>query len=70
MKLPPIPPNIEDPAISAYLRSLSLSVEQHFRNTVTTETAVGSVLLVSPGGKVYTVQVDDAGNVTTEYVAG
>jgi hypothetical protein len=46
------------------------AVQQSVRFTVNTNTAIDSMMLRSPGGKVYRVSVDDAGALTTTYIAG
>jgi hypothetical protein len=63
----PVPPDRYD---RAYMDRLVQGLRQQLQFAVTTETAVSSVMLLSPGGKVYRVGVDDSGNLTTTYVSG
>lgn len=68
-----MPPNIPrnlDPDATRYLRDFSLWVKDELNRMVPKEEAVGSVLLASPAGKVYSVAVDDTGLVTSTLVSG
>jgi hypothetical protein len=62
--LPPAPPNY-DPGY--FTRALS-EISRFLGEAVTRFEAAPSLLLQSPGGKVYKLTVDDAGVVTTEEV--
>lgn len=61
---PPSLPHNEE-GIFSYLRELSKYLVREFRKRPEKDTAVDSVILVSPNGSVYTVRVDDAGALTT-----
>lgn len=63
----PTPPERYD---RAFMSRLVEAIRQGFLFTVGTETATSSVMLLSPGGKVYRVTVDDTGTLTTTYVSG
>ena len=67
--IPPLP-TAEAFAIQRYLRDFSQWVQDELRGKVPKDTAVGSVLLVSPAGKVYSVGVADDGTLETTYVSG
>lgn len=69
MNVPPVPAGLKDPAVTDYLQRLAVVLQRSDRNAVRTDTAVGSVLLVSPNGSVYTVGVADDGTVTTTLVS-
>lgn len=64
MKLP-MPPGSMPPATRGYLGSLVTAITQALSKKVDANTGAGSVLLVSPDGSVYSVQVTDAGALTT-----
>lgn len=68
MKIPPVPNNIQDAAVSEYFRVVVRALDDLQRRSLVTERATASVLLASPNGTVYSVQVDDAGTVTTTKV--
>lgn len=65
-KLPMPDTNINDLGVKTYLTQLVRAILSGTSRMVTTESPVGSVLLVSPNGSVYTVKVTDAGVLTTE----
>jgi len=52
--------------IKTYLTQLVRALNGSMSRMVTTESPVGSILLVSPNGSVYTVKVTDAGALVTE----
>ncbi len=58
----------DDLAVRKYLRDLSVALEIEFRQRIPNATAGPSILLASPGGKVYSVSVDDAGLLETNLV--
>ena len=66
MKLPTPPTEIKDLTAKTYLQNLVRAILGGTKNMVTTESPVGSILLVSPNGSVYSVKVTDAGALTTE----
>jgi hypothetical protein len=68
MIFPPPPANLADPLASRYLSNLVRAITQADRSYVRREVAEGQVLLASPNGSVYTVQVDDAGVISTTLV--
>ncbi len=67
MKLPLIPPAVEEP-VASFLRDLLIAIRDSDDRTVKKDIATGSIYLLSPGKKVYSVSVDDAGTVTTTLV--
>jgi hypothetical protein len=67
MRLPPIPV-IQDPNVTEYIRQLSMALNKEFAARPTKDQAVHSVLLLSPGGKVYSVTVADDGTLSTALV--
>lgn len=67
MKLPMIP-QLKDFDLAAYLRLLSMAIIKEFDARPTKDQAVHSVLLVSPGGKAYSVTVADDGTLSTTQV--
>jgi hypothetical protein len=68
MKLPVPGTNVNDLGVKTYLTQLVRALNSGLSKMVTTESPVGSVLLVSPNGSVYTVKVTDAGVLETELV--
>ena len=62
----PTPPELYDP--SYFARTLN-SINQIAAGAVSKTTAASSILLQSPDGSVYKVEVDNAGNLTTTAVA-
>lgn len=68
MKLPYPPGSIADGGIRGYLMQLVTSLSQTLTTTIDTRTPVGSLLLASPDGSVYSVQVTDAGVLTATKV--
>lgn len=69
IKLPPLPV-LKDPAVTAYLRDLSLALQSEFDKRVPSNQGVNEALLVSPSKKIYSVRVDDAGVLSTTLVLG
>lgn len=61
---PPPGPN------QSFLSRLAEEIRRMARHTVSTEEAVPSFMLVSAGGKIYRVTVDETGTLTTTYVSG
>lgn len=68
MKLPTPDTNINDLGVKTYLQQLVRAILGGTKNMVTTESPVGSILLVSPDGSVYSVKVTNAGALTTELI--
>jgi hypothetical protein len=66
-RLPAPTPARYDPE---YQRRLLEALRQQFDLVLSTETANTSLLLRSPGGKVYEITVSDAGALTATYVQG
>jgi hypothetical protein len=64
MKLP-YPPSSIEIGVRSYLTNLVAALIRSDATKVDRNTAVGSILLASPNGSVYTVQVTDAGAITT-----
>lgn len=60
---PPPPPG--NSPLTQYLVSLAEATRRALLPLVSKDEAVGRILLQSPSGKVYSVTVDDAGNLTT-----
>ena len=67
MKLPNIPIDIA-PALHRFLRDLSTSLDKELKVRVPNTQPSAALLLASPSGKVYSVQVDDAGALSTTLV--
>lgn len=67
MRLPLIPIGIPD-NLRRYFMALTQALNESEKISVTTERGVGSVLLVSPSGSVYSVQVADDGTLSTTLV--
>jgi hypothetical protein len=63
-------PNPPDRIDRAYVDRLLESIRRAFSFTVSTQSATNEILLLSPGGKVYSVTVSDVGTVTATYVSG
>jgi hypothetical protein len=63
MKLPD--PNVTDAGTQNYLRLLVKTLTAELARKMESRTAVDSVLLVSPNRSVYSVQVSDAGVLST-----
>lgn len=55
--------------LTDYLRQLAVYLTKEFQRRPAPGTAVGSVLLASPNGSVYTVQVTDLGALTVTQVS-
>lgn len=68
MSMPPIP-HLDNPVLEVYLRAFNLEVDRRLRDKMSSIVGVGSILLVSPGRKVYSVQVADDGTLSTTLVA-
>ena len=66
LNLPSPGTNINDLGVKTYLHNLVRAILGGTKNMVTTESPVGSILLVSPDGSVYSVKVTNAGALTTE----
>ena len=64
----PNPPGSLPVEIRSYLQTLVKAIMGADTFTVRTNVAVGSVLLASPNGSVYTVTVSDTGTLTTTLV--
>lgn len=64
----PAPDTTVPPAVKAYLDQLLKALHGTLTSVVSTNTPVGSILLVSPNGSVYSVKVTDAGALVTEIV--
>jgi hypothetical protein len=60
MKFPNIPIDIT-PSLSRFLRDLSTSLDRELKVRVPNTQPSAALLLASPSGKVYSVQVDDVG---------
>lgn len=58
----PVPPAQYE---RGYMDRLVQQLRQNFQFVVTTETAVSRVILLSPGGKAYSLTVEDDGTLTT-----
>lgn len=67
MKTPAIPINLS-PELRRWLRDFSTSLDHELRPYVRNDVAVGSILLVSPNGSVYSVAVADDGTLNTTAV--
>jgi hypothetical protein len=67
MKLP-TPPPLSDNPTQGYLTNLVKTLTTILSTKLDSNTAVGSVLLASPDGSVYTVQVTNAGVITATKV--
>ena len=67
--IPTLPTPI-DKYEKAYMDRLLEAIRRAFQFTVDQNTAITSLLLRSSGGKVYRIEVDDSGNLTTTYVQG
>lgn len=63
----PTPPERYDRSWAARLLD---ELTKNFDRRLSRETANGSILLQSPGGKVYEVTVSDDGTLTARYVQG
>lgn len=68
MIFPQPPGNLIDPLSRTYLSNLVKAITQADRDYIQRGRAEGQVLLASPNGSVYTVQVDDAGVLFTTLV--
>jgi len=66
---PPTVPNLEDDRCEKFLKNLTSYIQRELKKRPEQEQALGSVLLVAPNGSVYTVQVDNAGTLSTTLVA-
>lgn len=65
----PPPPQSLPADQRTYLQQLTRAIDQADRETLKRNVGTQQVLLVSPGGSVYSVQVTDAGALTTTQVA-
>lgn len=68
MSMPPIP-SVGNIALETYLRALTNELDRRLRDKISQAAGVDSILLVSPGRKVYSVQVADDGTLSTTLVA-
>lgn len=68
MNILPIPPTIP-PNLVSFLRDLMIWVTRLVSKSGVSNTPVSSVLLVSPGRKVYSVGVADDGTITSTLVS-
>jgi hypothetical protein len=64
---PDIPIEVE-PKLYAYLARLNAWAFESFKGKIPVKEATHAVLLMSPGGKVYSITVTDAGALTTTLV--
>ena len=64
---PPLPPDRYD---RAFMDRLIEQVRRSFGFCVSEQSATNSVLLRSPGGKIYEVTVSDVGALVVTYVSG
>lgn len=69
--------NLPDPADAFrspvqldYLRRLDRALKAAFTRVVSRDHGTPDFMLISPGGKVYRVTVDESGALTTEYIRG
>lgn len=67
MKIP-YPPGTVPAEVRGYLVNLVKAITNNTASAVRTNEAVGSILLASPNGSVYTVAVTDTGTLTTTLV--
>jgi hypothetical protein len=63
-------PDFDVPGLSAFLRRVETDRDRQFATLLSAVTANRSVLLISPGKKVYEVKVSDAGALTVTLVSG
>jgi len=63
-------PNFKDPEVTKFLVQWDLELQRMRHDFLSSAGANRSVLLYSPGKKVYEVKVDDSGVLSTTYVAG
>jgi len=63
-------PDFKEPGLSDFLRRVEADRDRQFATLLSAVTANRSVLLISPGKKVYEVKVTDAGALTVTLVAG
>jgi len=64
---PKIPSDLDEKT-AKFLRQLIVYYDNALRSAVSSNTAVGGILMVSSGNYVYRVTVDDAGDLQTELV--
>lgn len=64
MRWPAIPAGV-DAGVSAFCRTLLQKLDFEFKQRIPNTQGQAELLLVSPGGKVYAVRVDDAGALST-----
>lgn len=67
MRSPIIPPSVPRD-LSLYLRDFSTSLSKELSSYVRKDQSVGSILLASPNGSVYSVAVADDGTLVTTAV--
>lgn len=70
MSTPPLLPFPPDRYDRAFMDRFVEAVRRAFQFTILDNEATTSMLLQSPGGKIYKVTVSDTGVLTTTYVSG
>jgi len=63
-------PNLEDRELTKFLTEWTREFDRLKRDAMSNVAGNRALLLISPGLKVYEVKVDDAGVLSTTYVAG
>jgi len=63
-------PNFEDTEVTKFLVQWDLELQRMRKDSLSSTGGNHSLLLISPGKKVYEVTVSDLGVLTTTYVAG
>lgn len=63
-------PDFKEPGLSDFLRRVEADRDRTFRDMLSAVSGNRSMLLLSPGKKVYEVKVSDAGALTVTLVSG
>jgi len=63
-------PNFEDPAVTKFLTEMLRDFDRSDKGVMSTVTANKSLLLYSPGLKVFEITVSDTGVITATKVSG
>lgn len=63
-------PNFKDPEVTKFLVELLRDFDRSDKDVLSSKTGNHSLLLISPGKKVYEITVSDTGVLTTTKVSG